>query len=690
MQFITDEQRTTKLNEEQTEYLFQLIEKSRKHETKFKRRVTTWKKAVQGLQLKLRRGKQAERVDLTINLAYAHLRAKLPTLFFQEPTVVTTPRRKKDAESAPVWQKFLNNLIRRNGYKRETKRTTNNAIISGEGWKKIVVSQAGQSGQTTARGGATGDVGAGPQTEAGSGPSEWAKQMMVSSVWVPTEDVIVDYQAKGRDLYGGSCRYVIIRYLKSLSELHLDPRYKIPKNLDATKFVTTRDGITAHSDGNRSMNNRDTMVEEDQVFIYEVWVHQLAATTQTGSNKPDLKMYKQMAVLMDGAKVPIRQPIPWADFYGREFPGWPVHKFELNSIPSDYPISEFEAWYQLQQAINFVMSRAVDQIANQGPVDIITKSAVENPEKVMRDLDKGAPRTTIAVKSGRAGDAFFRQSATPIQHDLFTILSPLISLTERVSGSSRNRQQQAGIRTATEARNIQNMSEIVEGEHIDIVREFLKEDIQKITAVLKEFADSDYVKNVVGETGPIPWDEGFSDFEKAMMPEIDIEVDSFRSPFENRLNQKWTTILQFSMSLLQVVPNLRIDVIYEKWLDSLKVDSGRIMHNTDDDRLKQMMEIMTMLNDGQYIEAKPDENHQAELEVIRNFKNSDAYKNSDPSFQQLLARHEDQHMEFADLLGDSVNQFTAQMKSMGLNPAVSAQNNPDLNGIATPQEGLGI
>lgn len=688
MQFIKNTERNTKLTESQTEYLFQLITRCNKQEAGFKKRIGVWKKAIQGMQLKLKRGGSPQKIDLTVNLAYAHLRSKLPALFFQEPTVIANPRRKEDAESAPVWQKFLNNIIRRNGYKRETKRATNSAIISGEGWKKIVVSQDGASGQTTAARGGGGTIGSGPQTEAGTGPSEWSDKMLVSSVWVPSEDVIVDYQATGRDIDGGNCRFIIVRYLKNLAELQVDPRYIIPNELDYSRFVTNRDGVASHPGHNRELGGKRTDAEEDQVYVYEVWVHQLIANTEIGATKPDLKMYKQMVVLMDGAKRPIREPLPWSDFYGESFPGWPVHKFELNQMPNAYPISEFEAWYQLQQAINFVMSRALDQIANNGPVDIVSMAAVENPDMVIRDLDKAKSRTTVKVKSGRAADALHRIPSIPIQNDLFTILGPLISLTERVSGSSRNRQQQTGIRTATEARNVESATQIVEGEHIDTIRDFLKADVTKLTAVLKVFADSDYVDHIVGETGPIPWDEGFSAENIKTLPEIEIEVDSFRSPFENRLQQKWTTILQFSLSLLPFMPSIRVDVIYNKWLESMKVDSGAIMGSTDDDRIKQMMEIMSMMNGGEYIEAQPNENHQAELEVLRNFKNSDVYKNAEPQVQQMLGQHEDQHLELQEMLGDTADEFAGRMKGLGMDP-----NNPPVEGsregISTPQEGLG-
>ena len=693
MRLVEKNNQTKKLNAEQTAYLFSLIHRSVKADEKFWKRISVWKKAVQGKIMRL--GKKQD-FEVTINLAYSHLRSKLPTLFFREPTIVTTARNEKMKTAAPVWKKVLNSLNLRNGYKKETKRAVNDSIIASEGWKKIVVSTPDDVGSASAaipgrKSTKPRDVEGGETTEAGSGPADWENKLIVASVWVPTTNVIVDYQTPGRDIYSGSCRFVAIRYLKNVDELKADPRYKIPEELHKEKFVFAKDGSeTGYSNIRHSVkhlvelgNNppdRAFMAQEDMTWIYEIWAYQIVA------NEPDVKMYKRMVVLMDGADVPIREPEDWSEYVGEEFPGWPIHKFELNEIPLDYAIGELEPWYPLLQAVNWVMSRAIEQLGSVNHLTVMDGNAVNNPAKVERSIKQGDPRTVIKIKSGKASEAINRLSPPPVQQDLFQILSPLISILERVSQSSRNRQSQAGIRTATEARNIEEFSQIVEGEQVDIIADFLKADNIKMATVIKQIADSGYISRLIGENGPISWDGDFDADNLKWLPEFDIEVDSFRQTSNDALSQKWQIILQNAIQLLPYIPKLRIDLITQKWIETLGVDSGEILGEIFDERLLQMVEITAMMN-GQPVEISPQEDHRAHIEMLNSFENTQIFEGSSEEYKRAHFEHKDQHMEADDALQAQAAASGAAMQAQGAG-AFDALQRPATSGISTPQEGL--
>lgn len=698
MRLVSDAERNKKLTGEQTKFLATLIEKSIAGDSKFYKRATTWKEAIKGRIRKL--SPKRSNFEIVANLAYAHLRTTLPTLFFKEPTVVTRSRNVDKKTQVEFWKRLMNALNERNGYKRQTKRCILDAIISAEGWKKIIVSQSDTDAGFTdtppklGRPKKNGQLKEGPQTEAGIGPSEWSDKMIVSSVWVPTVNVIVDVQTPGRDIYSGNCRFVAIRYLKNVAELRADPRYTLPPEdeLDKTAFVFTKDGKASggFSGGVRlsakhvvqlgsDAKLREMGADEDMTWIYEVWVYQFVI------DDPKIRMFKQMVVLMDGAEKPIRDPIPWDDLYGAGFPGWPIHKIELNEVPQDYPQGEIEAWYPLLQAVNWVLSRTMSHLDSSGTLDIIDASALKNPKKVEKDIKLGKVITQILIKSGRAQDAVNRLAAPPVQKELFTLMNPLITLMERVSGVSRNRQQQAGIRTATEARNIENSSEVVEAEKVDTVADFLKADNIKMAAVIKSIADSGYIRNLMGETGAIPWEE-FDEQNVKWLPEFDIEIDSFRQLQKDEVSQKWFTVLNFSLNLLPFVPRLDIAAITVKWIESMGIESDEILAGLIDERILQMVEITSMMN-GQAVEIDPKQDHKAHLEMIGNYKNTDVYKSSSAEFKKLLAEHEDSHFQANDDLTVTSGAASAAIRSQGQSP-FDAIGGVSSQGIQTPQEGL--
>lgn len=645
---------TKTLSEVQTSHMMDLLNRSKRADAKYFERMGVWKQGVRGKYIKV---KQPSSHGVSVNLAYAHYRTKLPVLFYREPTVVARAEDPQNSQKADVWSHYVNLILRRNGYKKDTKDCVADSILCGEGWKKIVLFRGADSGD-------------GAMSETNANHAADGKNI-VASVWIPPSDVIVDYQAPGRDVTNSACRFVGIRYLKNLDELRADPRYDIPPvgELDAGKFAfSSQSSSQGYSKTRMNISDRILMESdtntyqgvEDMVYIYEVWVSQLI------HDGTGLKLYKQMFVLMEGCNRPIRGPIPWSDFYGSNFPGWPVHRLALNTMPGDYPIAEIESWYTLNQAINYVLSRSMDQITSGGPINLMDKSKLADPEKTIRALNRGLPRTTVTVKAGNLSEAFARIPSSPVQQDLFQILNPLIQLTERVSGSSRNRQQAVGIRTAAEVNNVEQFSQVVENEQIDTIHDFLRADVQKLVAVIKETASTEDVRNLMGYLGDVEW-EAFTDDNIRWMPDIDIEVDSFRQRNQREKVQAWSVILQSALQVFPVMPNLRIDHIFYKWLEAQDIDPIPVMGDMLDQRVFQMTEIVGMMA-GEPAEVTPEDHHQTHLETIRSFKNTQAYASMTPEAQGLLDQHEAEHMQANEILQESSARMTNVAQAAGQTP----------------------
>lgn len=133
--------RALKLSEKQTEGLRSEVLASEKADRAFFEQGQRFRNKLRGLHFEDTSTKQrSPESRITINLVHAHIRTLLPTIFFREPTVVATPKNPLQSGKEDTWNLVLNNTIKQNGFKDETKECLLDALTYFEGWKKVTQS----------------------------------------------------------------------------------------------------------------------------------------------------------------------------------------------------------------------------------------------------------------------------------------------------------------------------------------------------------------------------------------------------------------------------------------------------------------------------------------------------------------------------------------------------------------------
>lgn len=620
--------RRESLNERQTGQLLELIEASEKVDRPIfqtMQRNRDFLKGDQWKHIKVRGKKSIPQVVL--NLWYAHVKSKLPSVFFKEPTVLVDPTTPLEERKAPIWQLLLQNTILRNGYKKETKRSSLDTLVFGEGWKKVVYIKEAEDDE--GRGG-------GPLTETPHQATRWMSLGIPASIRVPPQSVVVDLLAAGRD--PDFARFIAIKYFKPLEEIYADPRND---NLPPRASLNTGDLRVAAR--NKRFGEEDmvspveyspTTAQQDSdgdvVSFYEVWVYQLVG----------LKLYKQMLVIMPGAKEPIRKPVPWEDLVGAHFPGYPVHQLTFNDVPDSTAMSDLTPWEDVQWAVNWIASKALDALERHKRITTVMPQMLASKNKGMAQLKGPSSHEFIEVSDHTALNEY---SVQGVSIDHYRMIDSLTALAQRISGITENQQGASGIRTATEAALIDRTSQSKLGLDVDAMRDFLKVDIEKLAALIRHVADRPFVFRLVGDVGPIEWQQ-FTPEDIDWAPDINIEVDSFRDAGQQEEIQKWTTLLGAGGQLFQFYgPMVRLDLIYAKLMEAAGVDNPEeFLGDLVDDRLHQMIEIVEMTQ-GNEAPVLPTDAHEVHRDVVLDFLNSDTGQALAPEIQQVLLAHAEQH-----------------------------------------------
>lgn len=615
--------RKERLSEEDTKLFFEELRAAQKADKQFFAEARKMKDLLKGdpmAHLDPVTQKSPEAKIIT-NLVHSYVRTTLPTIFFQNPTVKAYPRRPLDNGREDTWNLVANNTLARNGYKQETKKVIQDAIVYQEGWKKVFYQGPPDDEQPDEGGGA----GAVPTAETDRGPTPWGSRGIPVSVRIPAPNVVVDPLAPGRDL--NQARYVAIKYIRPLSEIEENPIYDVPESFDRTKLdqlntswvARDADRLDVTEDSDMQVDNRSRGARGiDLVTIWEVWCYQHV----------DLKLYKQVFTLMEGAKVPIRQPVGWEQVVGIEFPGWPVHKIELNPVNDDNPVPEIRQWYELQQAINWLIGKLVSFASLNNKRYLINPNKLKDLKAARASLMSG--KTIEIIETNIDGNENIRTAVDqlenqPVEQAHYDLVSLLIQFIERVSNSGANQQGVAqNVRTATEASIVEQNQDIRQAERVDTVREFLKADIEKLVAVIKNTATNEFVFRMAGDTGAIEW-ERFNPSDIQWQPDIEIVVDSFRNQEMQQEMAKYIQLINLSAQLVPVLgPQLRLDVLYKDFLKAARVPNPEeILGNYIGAREKQLIEIM-MLARGADIQPKQGEAHEMEISAINEFLNSPA------------------------------------------------------------------
>lgn len=554
---------------------------------------------------------------ITANLALADYKSTIPSIFFRAPHVRCRPRRPQDIGKDISWAAILNNVIEIINYERIKKAQVQDAFVYGEGWIKTVVTGMEEGRSVTL-------------TEAPLGPDNADGLGLPTFVRVAPYQVIVDKLARGRSLK--EARFVTIKYLKPVAELLADKRYTINEeewriaklkkskqhSEDPYKGVRVKmpDFIGADE---TSMQKYD---DEDVVWVYEHWVYQ----------DVDFQLYKQLVVFAEGYPEPIMQPTPWAEFIG-ESNGWPIRRLAFLEVPDSPPKSPIEVTKSLQQAYNYLLSLIINHVGSQKNIREIRIDGMKDPKAAMNMLNGQDLEINIEVTENGTINNVPLSQLDPNSYGALNILSGLI---DRIGPSTKTRAGQLGARTATEASIMEQSAQQQDSDDVDAVRFSIMDDLYSILPILSNILTPDQAVRYFGDSGSIE----FAQVDRDMLtsiPEIYIDVDSFRKVSMQEKTQKWSMIWSFALQAFPYMQTLRIDHILAEIMRSLDLDPGNVVGDLEDHRTAELLDIMNIMQSGQPVPLEPDMNIAARLQMLQFFMNSAIFANMDQGTMLLLA-----------------------------------------------------
>jgi hypothetical protein len=359
----------------------------------------------------------------------------------------------------------------------------------------------------------------------------------------------------------------------------------------------------------------------------------------------------------------------WEELFGPKFPGWPLHRVVFNPVPDTYPMSEVEVWQQLQEAVNWTVSKLVSFVSQGNQRWALDATKLKDPKSAKAKLTSGNAVEIIEVKdTNNAGEAMQSVQGAPVSQDTYRLIDILMGFIERTSLQGQNQQLQGGIfRTAAEANTVKQATQIRDNERIDVMRDFLRDDVRKMTVLIKNNQDTEMVVMLAGDTGKVQW-ERFDAKDIEWEPDIDIEVDSFRELNQQEELAKWIQVFQISMQLIPLMPEaIQMDLIYFNLLKASKVANPEaLVSNVKGSREYQLQEVMLMML-GQEIEVSPNEPHSEHIAAIDFLMNSEIAEvlQETPAWA-LMLEHRGQHEVMLQQLKEAAE--GGQPSTLGQNP----------------------
>lgn len=642
--------RAKKLDSEQTAKLHDMVRLALKRDAGFFKGCERMKNWLRGQQWAGMTGLSGHS-RVTVNLAHSHTRSLLPSLFFKEPYIEARPLEPHHEQAAPVWEGLINAVYERTDYKSVTKEIVLDSIVYPEGWKKWIYKSASTSDEVESGENPMGspEDAAQATTESNqTGPNNWVENAPIGVRLSPTQVIPESKSRRPED-----SRFIAIRYKKLLSELEVDPRYKLPRDIKdriKSRGVTKNARILGTDIDRREDNTihaKGVVSEDDvEVDLYEIWVHQIV----------DLKLYKQVVCILDDiTDEPVRGPIGWEEFVGPHLDTYPINKVEINPIPDGLPVSELEVWKSLQQTINWVTSRLVAMVENQKQFYNVYPNNAKNPEKVMNQVRSTNVREFIEATGDNSLPVIEPVLHNKVPNDNYNLIQVIEAFLQRVSGIGQNRRGSAGVRTATEASIIEQGTENKEDEKVDTVAEFLKRDAEIVVSMLRNIADGDYVFRAVGDVGPVRW-QTFTREMAQWSPDVVVRANSFRKATEQQrlqvLFQMWQLAIQGYQALGGQV---RLDLILQRIAKESGIPNpSELIGQTTDQVNLQMAEIVLMTA-GQQVPVNPTDNNRQHINTIDNFMSQPELVNAlSPQAQLALEQHRDAHEQAEQQIQSSV------------------------------------
>jgi len=672
---------SSKLGEQGGKWFHELIQASIRKDRNYFNAMQGLRNYLKGDHWKNLKGVSKDQIKMVVNLAHAHIRTLVPTLFFQNPSVDCVPTAPQHAGKEMTWNGVLNNTIDRINFAEEIKKAVLDACLYPEAVVKDVLKRPENE-----------------TSEASSdGPKVWMDQGAPVHLRISPMQLIVDYRSKDRDL--DNARFIAIRYKKTYQEIKNHPIYG--KNLELTRDKTTGGAATTGNlvnakqfddpDFEQNTKSDANFAGENEIVIYECWVNQLI------SDNGEFKLYQQMFVLAEGQNTPLRELESWESVMGEGFNCYPVTRIVLNAIPDDLPQSEVGVWQGMQQAFNWLISRITELVENDKTVVTMDASKVMNPAKAKEQIMKGRSREVVEVT---APDAFNIMQPSFVGRDNYTLLNLLQAYIQQVSGIGQNRRGGAGIRTATEASLIDQGTRIKTDEKVSIVEKFLIRILNKtcmmIRGLVKKDVGTSWVFRIGGDVGAVKW-VNFTSEDLQWTPEIRLRVNSFRKQDSMEEMQKFAGILQQGITLFQLYgPTVRVDLLFQRMLESAGIyDSSRIVGDMDKQQLLQTLELAGLIS-GVPTPVTEEQNHPAHLQVIEQFRQSpfgQQLMQTAPELADRLAQHEQEHLmqmqimqEKASRIQAAANPFAAA--GMSENPTPQSTANTETRGDRMPMTAL--
>ena len=628
---------STKLGAEGGKWLKSLIDASIAKDRDYFNFMQDYRSLLAGKHWEVLKKKSRDQVKMVINLAHAHVRTLVPTIFFQNPTVDCIPTSPLHAGKEVTWNGVLNNTLDKTAFSEVAKKVIMDAVLYPEGVMKSVVIKPVNDKLNESSEASTG------------GPAVWLTKGAPSHVRIAPSQLIVDYLSKSRDLE--NARFIAIRYRKPFHELKAHPIYgkNIERENTASFDQTPTIGNAVKYTGKESLSDwdedadRNPHVQEELVTIYEVWVHQLISPD--GKN---YKLYQQMCVLLEGQDKPIRELTPWEEVMGEGYNQYPVTRIVLNEIPDMTPASELGVWSSMQIAVNWLMSRITNLVENDRQIYAVDPTKIKNMQKFRTQFYHGEPRVLAEVTEPNAVELI---QPSFVGRDNYSLVNLLLQFIQQVSGIGQNRRGGSGIRTATEASIVDRGVEIKTDEKVDIVAKFLKAVISKMTVSIRSLVKNRpdgtrWVFYVGGDVGAVNWID-FTAEDIEWIPDVVIRVNSFRKNDSMQEMQKLSGLLGTSMQMASLYgPGIRSDILFSRMLQAAGVhDAHKIVTNQDQDFILQTIELAGLIS-GTPTPVLEDHNHMIHKQVIQMFKQSpygQALMQAAPQIADRLAMHEQEH-----------------------------------------------
>ena len=223
-----------------------------------------------------------------------------------------------------------------------------------------------------------------------------------------------------------------------------------------------------------------------------------------------------------------------------------------------------------------------------------------------------------------------------------------MSIQTQVSGMSQNQRGGAGVRTATEARVIDQNLQIRQDEMVQRVHDMIQMDGEIIVRMCRDLITPETVFRVNGTVGPVKF-MTFTSEDAAWSPDIRIEPNSFRKADSEAELQKYMQLLQVGMGLVPVLgpQGVRVDILFNELLKRSEIAEAESITGSVPDLLKDTMAKIMYVIAGGEPHVSPDAPHQLAIEVISQLlstlsqdPNAQISPEAQAALEQMLGQHE--------------------------------------------------